>query len=820
MLVCARMTTADAWPRFDLRPTDRHPTSQVGFEGYEIRLSAQASADSADETIYEWWKDGQPLPQTNRTSLVISNLAPEDSGVYFAIASNESGRAISEEARVEVVCREPLPGQLDPSFQGVIAARKSDEILGIAVDSIGRVLVVGEFDGYGLSKAQNIVRLRPDGTIDTEFDVGTGANASIRCVAVTGNSVWIGGSFTEFNGTTCQHLLRLQDDGDIGPGFLTVSGPDSDVRSILEDSNGSVVVGGTFKSIGQQATGNLARVDRNGQSDPTFSTLIINDTIEDMVRDAQGRMVLVGSFTDGGYSRIARLDSNGNIDSSFFRGTGSTRPVFDVAIQSDGAILIGGLFSRIHGERAPRLARLLPDGALDDSFGIDPDDDVEDIAVDGFDRIIVSGGFGRINEKTCPRIARVLPTAELDESFVAPVWDGEIKALAITHAGEVLAGGEFDEVAHPYVMQLLSDRPTNLPGTILCQPQDWSTVFGGVARFSVVASTSSNLSYQWFYDDQKIDGANKATLDLYGVKEGQAGLYHCTITSGGSQNASDRARLTVRQRRAGEAVLYQFGGARRLVGQDISRMAEIPVLESAMRVDDEMIIGDLDVSLTLDHGDTSTLRVALEFEPDNGNSVTVQLYYPRTPGGAGFFRTTFDDESNARLTVSGLPPFTGSFAPSSRLDEFDNASARGTWRLQVFDGVEDGLFVVLKSWELQVTEQATAPSYENWATGYFDSGSPPLATADSDGDGVENLLDYLTGRKPLQPLPIYVQQSNGSVNFRQRRNLEGYSLVYEVSSDLSLWQAIQPYVTVWPGQFQEAQLRSENARNYFRMRVE
>lgn len=813
LVLCAHRATAEAWPLFDSRPTDRHPTSQVRFEGDEVRLVAQASADSFDETIYEWWKNGAPIPRSNRSSLILSNLNRADSGIYYATARNRFGLAVSKEARIEVVGRAPLPGRMDPGFFGVTAIDNDDEIRSIAIDEKGRVLVVGKFAGYGLSKANNIVRLLSDGAVDPEFNPGVGANDTIRCVAVVGDSVWIGGDFTEFDGVSCQHLLRLDANGTIAPAFQAMTGLDSDVRSILADEDGAVLIGGTFRSVGNQATGNLARIDRNGRLDPEFDPAI-HDTVEDMARDAVGRIVIVGSFVAGDYSRIARLHSNGSIDTTFFRGTGSTRPVFDVALQSDGAILIGGLFARVHGVPRARLARLRPDGDLDFSFRVDPDDDVEDLAVDAQDRTVVCGGFDRINGKSCPRIARVLPTGEIDSSFVAPQWDGEVKALKITSTGNVLVGGEFDDIPQRYVLRLFGDVPVYPPGTMLYQPQNWMTSEHGVARFSVVTAPTVGARFQWFFEDAPIDGEEMAEFEIFDVNLSHMGEYHCEVTVDGMQLESDRAELTVLTRRLGEPIIYHIKGEQSVVGADWVP-SNRAVLESSLEITEDILIEDVDVTFTLEHGDTSLLSVELEFDPSYAGAVeNVPLFVRQSPGGFGFYRTTIDDDSNIRLSDGALAPYTGSFAPLRGLGSFNQRSAKGTWRLKVFDRLEDELAAKLVTWELKLTEKLAEPSYDSWAKNYFASDSPPPATADSDGDGVINFLDFISGRERMQPFPVTVDQKGA--HFRLHK---GSSPLFETSQDLSQWRAVTPFVTERPGLFQNVQLSSSLAGSFFRLRA-
>jgi len=75
-----------------------------------------------------------------------------------------------------------------------------------------------------------------------------------------------------------------------------------------------------------------------------------------------------GTFRIG----IARLNSNGSLDPSFDFGTGvsggALTGVYALTTQPDGKILVGGDFTAINGTNATRIARLNPDGGVDNTF--------------------------------------------------------------------------------------------------------------------------------------------------------------------------------------------------------------------------------------------------------------------------------------------------------------------------------------------------------------------------------------------------------------------------------------------------------------------
>uniref|UniRef100_UPI0018F8822E delta-60 repeat domain-containing protein n=1 Tax=Cronobacter dublinensis TaxID=413497 RepID=UPI0018F8822E len=69
--------------------------------------------------------------------------------------------------------------------------------------------------------------------------------------------------------------------------------------------------------------------------------------------------------------RIARLNTDGSTDSTFQAnvGTASVGPeVYALAVQPDGKVLVGGLFSTVNGVTRISVARLNTDGSLVTTF--------------------------------------------------------------------------------------------------------------------------------------------------------------------------------------------------------------------------------------------------------------------------------------------------------------------------------------------------------------------------------------------------------------------------------------------------------------------
>jgi hypothetical protein len=77
------------------------------------------------------------------------------------------------------------------------------------------------------------------------------------------------------------------------------------------------------------------------------------------------------------------------------------------------------------------------------------------------------------------------------------------------------------------------------------QPRDATTTAGSAAAFSVEATGTPPLAYQWYKDGYPIYGAADATFSLVAAQTSDAGSYKVTITDATGQVSSASATLTV-----------------------------------------------------------------------------------------------------------------------------------------------------------------------------------------------------------------------------------------------------------------------------------
>jgi hypothetical protein len=94
------------------------------------------------------------------------------------------------------------------------------------------------------------LKVDPFGALDIAFlTAGVGFdNSVLKVLALSDNKTMAFGNFTKFNGVLCNRIARLADDGSIDTTFNSGGGANNTVRSALLQPDNKVVIAGTFTS--------------------------------------------------------------------------------------------------------------------------------------------------------------------------------------------------------------------------------------------------------------------------------------------------------------------------------------------------------------------------------------------------------------------------------------------------------------------------------------------------------------------------------------------------------------------------------------------
>ena len=156
-------------------------------------------------------------------------------------------------------------GTLDTSFNSE-GTGAGTVVNGVAVQPDGKILIVGNFTSYNGTTRNRVARLNSDGTLDTSFNPGTGAGAVVNAVVVQDDGkVIIGGDFVSVNGVARVRVARLNTDGSVDTSYGSTVGASAVVNALALQSDGKLIIGGSFASYNGLPRNRIARLSKDGQ---------------------------------------------------------------------------------------------------------------------------------------------------------------------------------------------------------------------------------------------------------------------------------------------------------------------------------------------------------------------------------------------------------------------------------------------------------------------------------------------------------------------------------------------------------------------------
>jgi uncharacterized delta-60 repeat protein len=368
-----------------------------------VRAAALAAPASLDPTF-----GGDGKVTTNFTGSFDGAAAVAIQGDGKVVAVGSAG---SFDGRF-AIARYDTDGSLDPTFGGDGTVRTNftrdfDAATAVAIQGDGKIVVAGEtrrFTRVGIAGRFALARYETDGSLDTTFGGGDGKvttdltpgwdRGSGVAIQADGKIVVAGAADAA---CSCSRfaLARYETDGSLdatfgGDGTVTTRfprGPGSSAQDVTIQGDGKIVAVG-----GQLPEGSrffLVRYETDGSRDTTFAgdgrvrTRVGRGegTATSVVLQSDAKIVVAGyggvphEFGDPFRPRIAvaRYLVDGSLDPLFSGNgvatTGSRGQLLgeDVAIQTDGKIVVAGRTFRVDGRFT--LARFRRQGRLDDSFG-------------------------------------------------------------------------------------------------------------------------------------------------------------------------------------------------------------------------------------------------------------------------------------------------------------------------------------------------------------------------------------------------------------------------------------------------------------------
>jgi uncharacterized delta-60 repeat protein len=162
-----------------------------------------------------------------------------------------------------------------------------------------------------------------------------------------------------------------------------------------------------------------------------------NNLVNTIAKDTITSGVYVGGYfltiDSNSLSYFQKLNADGTPNTAFnnnyYNGLslspGFDQPVFSIAVQNDGKVLVGGDFSSLNGISRIRFVRFNADGTVDTAFytnlGIGFDNIVYKIVVQPDGKILVGGVFGAFNGNVRRGLVRLNPDGTEDVTFATNI---------------------------------------------------------------------------------------------------------------------------------------------------------------------------------------------------------------------------------------------------------------------------------------------------------------------------------------------------------------------------------------------------------------
>jgi uncharacterized delta-60 repeat protein len=390
----------------------------------------------------------------------------------------------------------------DESFNATVGPNAGNRVESLALQPDGKILIGGAFTEVNGVTRGGLARLNPDGSLDTGFNTSFTATYVGAIAVQSDGKILVGGTLPAIAGLAATELVRLNPDGSTDLPFNPrVAGRVHDVI-VLPDGDILVAgqISAVNGAIPQAPVGNLFRLNADGTRDLSLQAVVREqgfDFAQSVAIQPDGKIVVGGSFAltvNGAQSRkyLARLNADGSLNTDF-PAASPFGGVQAIAVRPSGKILLGGIFDSLFD--TPRqshrgIVQLNGDGSLDTGFtpNFNVGTSVEAFALQADGKVWVGGIFSSFDGRDARRIARLMSDGSLDITFGPfPVTGFAVLAIALQPDGKPIIGGNFDgaAVGHPDIARLL---PETAPTIVF---DKLSLKFGAVTNGAMLLSQTS-----------------------------------------------------------------------------------------------------------------------------------------------------------------------------------------------------------------------------------------------------------------------------------------------------------------------------------------
>jgi uncharacterized delta-60 repeat protein len=436
--------------------------------------------------------------------------------------------------------------------------------------SNGKVLACGNFTSFNGTDRQYVVQLNADGSVDQSFRAAPGYWVRDLAVQADGKIV-IAGFFNNVEGQDRHRIARLNPDGSLDTQFQVGTGAQDKITQVAADPlepnifqlaiqpDGKILMVGNFATYNGVPRSGIARLNTDGSLDTTFNPGAgFNSWGRSIHVLSDGRIIATGWFTsydNHPFNRMVVLSSTGVPDLSFNPYFGDSTSIYDMQPLSDGKMIVVGHSVNTEGLFRREVARLNPDGSYDESFVGTTNEKTESVRIQPDGKIIMAGYFSQADGVQRNGIARFNPDGTLDPNFSA-TFDNYIWTVAFDRDGKLLACGGFntvDGLPRSGIVRLntgVSTSPNNSPTVAISSPAN-NTTLTAPANLTISANASDSdgqIQRVLFYNGLNLIAEDTTAPYSVSLPNLAAGTYEISaraVDDGGAVTISASVRVVV-----------------------------------------------------------------------------------------------------------------------------------------------------------------------------------------------------------------------------------------------------------------------------------
>lgn len=381
-----------------------------------------------------------------------ANVLAASAGSLFVGGNFSYG--VNVPGRLSLARLSTADGSLLPSGDALLPG----SVYALAFQADGGMIVGGRFRRADATPRNNLLRLKPDGSLDADWNPGSNLYAVFALAIDAQNNVYAGGYPLS---SSVPSVAKLQGAGN-GAADPTWSAPLSaygEVYALALDGNGGFYVGGRFSSVAGTPQTNVAKLLlRNGTVDSAWKAEMEYPVRAIAVR---GDAVYLGSgdiqedngslFSPQFFGALAKL-SNSTGAQAGVDGWIRSLPgaLFALAPAADGSFYAGGIFRADPTSNAFHVLKLTQDGLPDPHWttSFSPPDwtqHVTALLLDPWGDIRI-GWSGPAREGQSTALATLSSATGAVVAEGPPMDGSEIGVLTLGPDGQLYVGGNFTQI--------------------------------------------------------------------------------------------------------------------------------------------------------------------------------------------------------------------------------------------------------------------------------------------------------------------------------------------------------------------------------------